>query len=172
MGEFAGEYRQKLDSKGRVSVPSDLRVHFSEGDPDHIAQSRGVYLTLNFSPTLQDRRIRLYTQSYMKRISKSVARMKAGSKEQRVAQITLLQKTKQIEVDQDGRIVVPKPLRDQFSIGNEVLFTGSGDYVELWDAQRYDEEEGRMLEGLLSTYGDGFDPISLVDMAGDPELGS
>lgn len=164
-GGFAGEYRQKVDAKGRVSVPADLRAHFAEDDPTHSQQGRGVLVTLNFSPTLKDKCFRLYSQAYMTRLKASIARMKAGSREQKVAQLTLLQKTKPLEIDADGRIVVPKQFRDQFGISDEALFIGSGDYVEVWDAGRYELEEQAMLEALLGEFGDEFDPVSLVDMA-------
>lgn len=166
-GGFAGEYRQKVDAKGRVSVPADLRSHFAEGDSAHAQQGRGVYVTLNFSPTLKDKCFRLYSAEYMNRLKASIAKMKAGSREQKVAQITLLQKTKVLEIDADGRIVVPKQFREQFGINDEALFIGSGDYVEVWDAARYAEEEQALLAALLGDFGEDFDPVSLVDLNGE-----
>lgn len=162
VSEFAGEYRQKLDSKGRVSVPSPLRVHFADGDPEHRTQMRGVFVTLNFSPTLRNKCLRIYTQTFMKRIAQSIALMETGSREQRIAQISLLQKTKQLEIDPDGRIVVPKPLRDQFQIGNEVSFNGWGEFVELWDADRWAEEESVIFGKYFDDKEEDFDPLSLL----------
>lgn len=169
-GGFAGEYRQKVDAKGRVSVPADLRVHFAEDDAAHAQQGRGVYVTLNFSPTLKNECFRLYSSAYMARLKASIAKMKAGSREQKMAQFTLLQKTKVLEIDADGRIVVPKQFRDQFGITDEALFLGSGDYVEVWDAGLYAQKEQEMLDALLGEFGENFDPVSLVDMSeGDNE---
>ena len=48
----------------------------------------------------------------------------------------------EIELDEQGRFVLPKSLVDYAGIGNEVCFLGLGRWIEIWDKSSWEERKG------------------------------
>jgi len=48
----------------------------------------------------------------------------------------------EIELDGQGRFVVPEVLRDYAGVGENVVFVGLGRWVEIWDGKRWNERQG------------------------------
>ena len=46
-----------------------------------------------------------------------------------------------LEMDRQSRVVLPQPLRRYVNLHDEVVLVGSGDYVEMWDRQQWEEHE-------------------------------
>ncbi|MEX2446372.1 MAG: hypothetical protein WD734_03450 [Dehalococcoidia bacterium] len=51
-----------------------------------------------------------------------------------------------IEVDRQGRILIPPQLREAEANSGKVLVIGCGDYLELWHPDRWAEEQRRLEE--------------------------
>jgi MraZ protein len=45
-----------------------------------------------------------------------------------------------LELDQQGRALLPAPLRLYAGITDEVVVVGANEYLELWNTQRWDQE--------------------------------
>lgn len=45
------------------------------------------------------------------------------------------------ETDSQGRFVIPKVLRDYAALGEEIVFVGLGDRVEIWSKESWVERE-------------------------------
>ena len=64
----------------------------------------------------------------------------------------------EVEEDNQGRVLLPKALREFASLTKDVIFIGVGNHIEIWDEKAWDnyQNEGddfdKVLEGL-SDYG-------------------
>lgn len=156
---FTGTFDQRVDAKGRMSIPSDLRRVLEQGDPqyDHAKTPRMVVL---YGPHLADH-LRAYTIRDFQQIATNIRAMKRGSIEQRRAAQLILAHSVTIEVDKDGRVVLPKKQREKIALEGEVRYAGMGEYFEIWNKTATEDELGD-LDSWLAEMGDGFDPLSMV----------
>jgi len=75
----------------------------------------------------------------------------------------ILGQSVRLEVDRDGRIVMPAPRRAKLGLTEgEVVFSGAGDHFEIWAAATYDEKVGARMRAFLAAQPEGFDPMTLV----------
>mgnify|MGYP000849746430 CR=1 FL=1 len=56
----------------------------------------------------------------------------------------LLGSAHEVQLDSQGRFVVPESLREFAKISDEVVFLGLGDRVELWDKKAWDAREAQI----------------------------
>ena len=69
-----------------------------------------------------------------------------------------------LDVDKDGRTVMPIKQRQKLGLKDgELYFSGLGDHFEIWKAETYTEEVGDNMADWLEGQGDDFDPLSLLD---------
>ena len=160
---FRGEFNQKVDSKGRMSIPADFRRVLEAGDPrcpDH----PNPRLVLLYGPHLKNC-LHVYTLEAMAEIEADIQKLPRGSVERRQASQMILAKSWETEVDKDGRIVLPKDRRGQIDLsdaGGEVTMVAMGDYFELWNAETYAREITAEMESFLAEQDADFDPLSLL----------
>ncbi len=159
---FTGEYPQKIDGKGRMSIPADFRRVLEAGDPDW-TEGLQPRLYLQFGDHLKDN-LRVYTVEEFDRIAASIARMPAGSPQKKFVSRLYLGQSMKLDVDKDGRVVMP--IRQRRKLGleeGEVFFSGAGDHFEIWKADTFDATVGQEVQDWLADQPEGFDPLSLVE---------
>ena len=157
---FRGESLQKVDAKGRVSVPAPFRRVIEAGDP---AWSDG--LRPNFVivyGTQRQQFLECYTMASIAEIDRRIARMPLGSKDRRMLERIYQSFAMPTQVDEDGRIVLPQKLRDKLAIGAEAFFIAAGDRFEVWKPDTYAAEVGDEAEEWLDQMPEGFDPRALL----------
>ena len=129
---FSGQYRVAIDEKGRIAIPTRFRTDFETGA--HI----GKWL---------DPCLALYTRAAWEEIENRVDPLPITDRAARDLQRYLHSWTFPVEVDRQGRLVVPGTLRESAGLaGPEVLIVGSGARLELWSADRWAEWSSRMDE--------------------------
>lgn len=147
MTGFIGEYHCKLDSKGRLSLPADLRKQLSPDDAESFVISRGV-----------DDCLSLYTMSEWDRVMeklRSLNRFKA--KDRKFARMFQKGATK-ISLDSSGRLLFPKTLMGWAGIRKDIVLVANVDLWEVWDKKRYEE--------LLDSDWDEFEGLAAEVMGG------
>lgn len=147
-----------MDAKGRMNIPSDLRRVLVDGDPDCPASGTPRIVIL-FGPHLQDH-LQAYTISDMQKIEAGIRKLPRGSKQRKKASRDILGKSWETEIDKDGRVVLPKALRDQIGLTGQAVLTGLGEYFEIWDKARFDAME--VDEAEDDDWGEDFDPMTLI----------
>lgn len=125
-----GEYHHSLDAKNRIAVPAKLRADL--GSIIYIIAEMDGCLTLYSKENFEEK---LAAQKAMNRNQMNVRKMKRTNA--RASEATY---------DAQGRIVIPDFLcsRADLQKSGTCVFVGCGDYVELWDEDkwnRYEEEE-------------------------------
>lgn len=136
---FRGEWVHKVDQKGRVSVPAPFRRALEEGDPDWNPESApNLVLIFGFSaqPFIEG-----YTMRAIEELDDMIADLPRFSPERESLERMLQTKSLQTQIDENGRIVLPARLREQFAIGDEAMFAGRGETFQIWSNESYAARE-------------------------------
>ncbi len=162
---FTGEYPQRIDGKGRMSIPSDFRRVLEASDP---AWTEGLSpsLYLLYGDHLTDR-LDAYTVSAFDEIARQIMSIRPTNPQEAarktMSQRLILGQSVRLEVDRDGRIVMPLRQRQKLGLTEgEVVFSGAGDHFEIWAAKTYEEKVASETRAFLEAQGEGFDPLTLV----------
>lgn len=120
---FIGEFQHNLDTKGRVIVPAKLRDELGSS----FIIARGFDGCLDF-----------WTLDAWERRHQQLLQMPQTKGDARKYIRALTAKATQVDVDKQGRVLVPGNLMEEAGLDKNVIIVGAGDHVELWDQQRWD----------------------------------
>jgi len=116
---FRGTFDYSLDAKNRLTVPARFREALAEG----IVLAKGLERCVAlWTPTGYD----TYTQS-------SLAGLHPLSKETQKLKRFFSANSLDTDLDAAGRVMLPAFLIEHASLGKEVVVTGAGDALEIWD---------------------------------------
>ena len=127
---FQSEYRYKLDEKGRVPVPPKFREDLKDG------------IILVPGP---EKCIIGYTPAEWKKLSENLHGSTLASNKMRKLNRALFSTAFHLNLDGQGRIALPAPLRTFAGIGEDVVITGANTYLEIWDKKLWEEEKTNSL---------------------------
>lgn len=133
---FTGEYRHSLDSKGRLIVPSKFRDKLGS----QFMIGRGY-----------DDCLVIYSMEDWESFSARLAALPSNSEKARKLVRYFMSGTMEVEIDKQGRILLPAQMREIAGITKDVVYAGNGARAELWDADRYD---AKMAEETRESIGD------------------
>lgn len=119
---FLGEFEHSIDDKGRVAIPARFREELGEG----------FVLTKGFEQCLQ-----AFPKPLWEELALKIDRLPLGSPQARNMRRLIFAPAAEVEVDRQGRILVPQSLREYAGLTEEVLITGMNTYFELWSGQRW-----------------------------------
>ena len=141
---FRGEFYQKVDGKARVSIPAAFR-RILEADDPATSDSQRPRLYMVYGG-----RRRTFVECYSKigadRLAADVNSMDDGSDERIKAELNLITRSAMIEIEPDGRIVLPPKVREKIGlvgeIGDkaEVALAGLSNRFRLYRRDVYDAE--------------------------------
>ena len=120
--QFHGEYQHRVDLQGRVAIPARYRDAFING----------IYLTRGF-----DQCVWIFSPDEWDAYSSRYATMSPNSRVNRVLRRRVFGSTFDLELDRQGRVVLPQPLRQYAGLQEEVIIVGAGTWLELWDHARW-----------------------------------
>jgi MraZ protein len=150
MTGFIGEYHCKIDSKGRLLIPSELRKQLSPEDQEQFVISRGV-----------DECLSLYTITEWGTVmNKLRALNRFKVKDRKFARMFQKGATK-VPVDSNSRILLPKSLLSWACIQKEIVIVANVDLWEVWDRSKY--------ESLMSENWNEFDDLATEVMGGSSD---
>jgi MraZ protein len=141
MSRFVSTYINKIDAKGRVSVPAPFRAvleHDRYGGGDAV----GVYCY----PSLDAPALDAGGERLARRIDGLLRGLPDYSDERDELSVALYGDVQVLQIDQDGRIVLPQGLRAHADIGTEIAFVGLGEKFQLWEPGRFAERRARARE--------------------------
>ena len=126
-----GEYTHALDVKGRVNFPAKLREELGEL----------FYITRSPDAEESDRCLFVYSQAEFETLKEQIRKLPFA--EAKIAQ-RFFSKTTPAEPDKQGRVLIPQNLREYAGLDKEVVVVGAMVRAEIWDKQRWLEQEGDM----------------------------
>ena len=126
-----GEYELRIDHKGRLAIPVRLREAFAEG----LVLSRGF-----------DRCLIAYTlEEWVKVAEKLVALPLTQINPRRLSRFTF-SGSFDLELDRQGRVVLPAMLRQYAEIKDEVVIVGAYNHLQIWAKELWAAEKEFMAE--------------------------
>ena len=157
---FRGESVHKVDGKGRVSIPAQFRRVIEAGDPDW-TEGLAPYMTIVYGGKQRDF-LEAYTEEAIADVDARIERLPRGSKQRRAMEHFFHGQSVRMPIDDTGRLVLSQKLRDKIGIENEAYFIGSGDTFQIWAPDGF-EEKNADIEEFLDSFGDDFDPLTLLE---------
>ncbi len=150
MALFLSTHINKVDKKGRVSVPSQFRAELAA------EQFQGIVLfRSHVHPALEG-----FAWSYMQEISRRLENFDLFSAEQDDLATTVFGESVQLSFDGEGRVVLPDDLMQFAGVSERAAFVGLGAKFQIWDAdilaQRREEARAAVrAKGLTLPKGEG-----------------
>lgn len=138
---LVGRYLNKIDRKGRVSVPKPLRDVLQ-------AQSAGGFTGVYVYPLFKAPALEACGEEFMQRIAHSLDDLDMFSEEQDDLASVLLESAHALPFDPEGRVVLPEELSRHAGIEGEALFVGRGVRFQVWNPAAYEEHRGGVFERM------------------------
>jgi len=123
---FLGEFEYKIDEKGRVPVPPSFRRELD----------KGLVLTQGAETC-----IIAYPFSEWKKLADNITSSSASPSKLRRLNRFLFATAFSSNLDGQGRIALPVPLREYAGIEDEVVIAGANTYFELWNKDQWQSEK-------------------------------
>ncbi|MEL6643982.1 MAG: division/cell wall cluster transcriptional repressor MraZ [Pseudomonadota bacterium] len=158
---FRGEFHQKVDGKGRVSIPADFRRVLENGDPTWTEGKNPEFVIV-----YGDHRrayLECYTIDAANEVDAQIADLPRGSMDRRMLERLFNGQSLKTTVDETGRIVLPAKLRAKIDIDAMAYFIATGDTFQIWKPETFEEIEEAKTQAWLDQYPDDFDPLTLLD---------
>lgn len=119
---FIGEYSHNLDDKGRLAIPVKFRRELAKG----AVVTRGL-----------DNCLFLYTKTEWAKLAEKLATLPISQANSRAFSRLMLAGAMDVEVDTQGRMVLPEYLRGFASLKKAVVIAGLYNRLEIWDDERW-----------------------------------
>ena len=129
MDRFVSTFTNKIDAKGRVSVPAPFRA-ILERD----GYAGGIYCY----PSLDAPALDAGGQSLAQKIDGLLDGLPDYSDERDELSVALYGDVQVLVVDQDGRIVLPEALCRHAGIATHITFVGLGEKFQMWEPGRFE----------------------------------
>ncbi len=119
-----GEYVHIMDEKGRINVPSRLRDSLGE----RFVVTRGL-----------DNCLFIYPLNEWTALEKKLRTMSSTRAEARAFLRLFFSGAAEVDLDRQGRALIPPTLREHASLQKEVIFIGVSNRAELWSKEKWEE---------------------------------
>lgn len=129
MNSLIGTYECKADTKGRLMLPAALKKQLASSLQEGFVLKRAV-----FQPCLE-----LYPMTEWNRLMDKVNKLNRFKKKNNDFIRLFTAGVKIIEVDNNGRLLIPKDLQGFAGITKEVVMASAVNILEIWDKDRYED---------------------------------
>lgn len=133
---FFGEFEYKIDEKGRVPIPPKFRSALKEG----LVLALGV-----------EKCAVVYPLAEWKKLAESLTSSLLSPAKTRRLKRALFATAFQLQLDGQGRIALPIPIRLYTEIVDDVTIVGANNYLEIWSKSNWSEERAISLEQAWRT---------------------
>ena len=138
---FLGDHTHAVDAKDRVAIPSSFRRNFPTGTEDRVVLLRGASGCI-------EAHVRPEWRVHIMRLRN----LDLYDEQDLVLRRLWLSGATEIELDAQGRVLLPKKLTDLAGIGADARFVGLGPFFEIWSPARFDEyvaQNSRLYDELI-----------------------
>ena len=133
---FRGINAINIDPKGRMAVPTRYRHTLEDS-----CQGRLV-ITID----TEERCLLLYGMPEWEVIEQKIAALPSFNKAARRVQRLLMGHATEVELDSNGRILLPTLLREYSNIEKKIMMIGQGNKFELWDEEHWNARRDEWLK--------------------------
>jgi MraZ protein len=121
---FSGTYELSIDPKNRLSIPAHIR-----GGMDPQQDGARFYMV----PGRHDGTLVLYPDKYFERYAEECHRGLDEGQAKDDFELIYFAMATPVDIDKQGRVVVPQWMLEKVGIGKQVSLTGARDHLVLWD---------------------------------------
>jgi MraZ protein len=125
---FTSEYESKLDSKGRLVLPARIKAQLPEGGGNELVIRRGFEQCLIVYPMVE-----------FKKVFSKISGLNEFNEEYRKLQRNFLSGVVTVELDNNGRFLIPKNMLTYAQVDKEATLVGMGNKVEVWNPTIYEK---------------------------------
>ncbi|MFW2372281.1 MAG: division/cell wall cluster transcriptional repressor MraZ [Gammaproteobacteria bacterium] len=149
---FRGINNLAIDAKGRMAMPARYR--------DRLQETCGGRLVVTVD---RDRCLLVYPLAEWELIEAQLVSLPSLNKQARLLQRLLIGHATELELDSQGRILLPNMLRDYARLDKKIVLIGQGKKFEIWDEQVWNDNQNAWLEEAESDDSDM--PSSLENLS-------
>ena len=120
---FLSTYENKLDKKGRVSVPASFRSYLS---------NMGYNGIICF-PSFNNQSIEAWPQDRIEKISNAIDSLNPFEEKRDFFATSILSESISLQFDSEGRISLTAKLLKHAKIKNSMVFVGQGKTFQIWE---------------------------------------
>jgi MraZ protein len=122
---FSGRFDHTTDEKGRVSIPARFREQLQRDGHESLIITNWVHQ--------KDRCLALYPPNQWTKLIGKVSQLGSLGPSPQTLQMFLVGGAHEVQVDRQGRILIPPRLREYARLDREVTFSALIDHFQLWD---------------------------------------
>ena len=126
---FLSTYENKLDKKGRVSVPASYRSYLS---------SLGYNGVICY-PSFNNQSLEACAQDRIEKISNTIDALNPFEEKRDIFATSVLAESVNLQFDTEGRISIPHKLLKHTKIKSPILFVGQGKTFQIWEPNAYEK---------------------------------
>ena len=119
---FLGEFSHTIDDKGRLTLPSKFRADLGHG----VVVTRGV-----------DKCLFVFTLAEFERLADRIGTLPMTQVEAREFSRHFFSGASDVELDKQGRVLIPQNLREYAGLDGDVIVVGINQRIEIWDANAW-----------------------------------
>ena len=126
---FLSTFENKLDKKGRVSVPASYRAYLS---------SLGYNGIICF-PSFNNQSIEAWSQDRIEKISNTIDSLNPFDEKKDYFATSILSESTNLQFDGEGRVLIAQKLLKHAKIKNSMLFVGQGKTFQIWEPSTFEK---------------------------------
>ncbi len=126
---FLSTYENRIDKKGRVSVPASFRSYLS---------NLGFNGVICF-PSFNNQSIEAWSQDRIEKISNSIDALNPFEEKKDFFATSILSESINLQFDSEGRISLSSKLLKHAKIKNSMLFVGQGKTFQIWEPAAFEK---------------------------------
>ena len=126
---FLSSFQNKLDKKGRVSVPATFRSHLT---------SLGYNGFVSY-PSFNNDALEACSQDRIEKISEAIDSLNPFEEKRDYFATSVLSESVNLNFDPEGRVLFPEKLLKHAKIKTNILFVGLGKTFQIWDPQNFEK---------------------------------
>ena len=126
---FLSTYENKLDKKGRVSVPASFRSYLSN------LGYNGVVCY----PSFNNQSIEAWPQDRIEKITQAIDSLNPFEEKRDFFATSILSESINLQFDTEGRILLTTKLLKHAKIKNSMLFVGQGKTFQIWEPANFEK---------------------------------
>ena len=134
---FRGVSTLNLDTKGRFAIPTKYRERLQ------VTCASQLVITVD-----KDRCLLIYPEPAWVEIEKKLKDLPSFNKATRILQRLYIGHAHEVEMDAQGRVLLPPKLRSFAGLDKKVALVGQGERFELWDEATWDQQRDDWLENV------------------------
>ena len=129
---FLSSYENKIDKKGRVSVPSTFRSHLN---------SLGYNGFISY-PSFNHPALEACSQDRIEKLSKTIDSLNPFEEKRDFFATSVLSESVNLQFDTEGRVSISEKLLNHAKIKNSLLFVGLGKTFQIWEPKNFENFRG------------------------------